>query len=229
MHNNYNLRSVKMKSGFSTAFALLPLTIVNAGLIPRQITSGTSTVQLQPGYNFGTNGDALWASFHTPATCDSVELHWAVGNAWATATIVPEGKPEASNAPGATQFYIKASCNGKDVYAPGNGANYPVPPKPEPVIPKIIAQNYGINGNHLYGEFFVPYNCKSVNIFWAKGTEFQDAPVAAELRSPARESYYATWGVEAETPGATQFYIKATCDGKELVSPGNFVNYQLPA
>ncbi|KAK6338063.1 hypothetical protein TWF696_001534 [Orbilia brochopaga] len=230
-----------MKAGLSIAFALLQLAVVNAGVIPRQITPMAvfNSGPLRPGSDFGLNGDELWVNFKTPTNCDHAELHWAVGNAWAKTPILPEAEPELhasdntkywrmrGNVTDGTQFYIKATCDGKDIYAPGNGANFPMPLKF--VVPNIIARDYGLNGNHLYGEFLIPYNCDPVNIFWAKGTEFQDAPVAAELRFPAIESYYAIWGVEAETPGATQFYIKASCDGKELISPGNFVNYQLKA
>ncbi|KAF3904679.1 hypothetical protein ABW21_db0208170 [Orbilia brochopaga] len=237
-----------MKSAFAAAFVLLPLAVVNAGVIPRQTavswistTDGVESAGLTPGYNYGMNGDLLWVNFHTIAGCGPVEVHWAVENAWAKTPMVAEKPTEpktsdggsywllTGNATSATQFFVKATCGGKEVYAPGNGQNYQIPPPPAPIVPKIIGESYGINGNHLWGEFRVPYNCEAVNIFWAKGSEFQETPVAAELRSPAIESYYATWGVEAETPGATQFYIKATCGDKELISPGNFVNYQLKA
>ncbi|KAK6337693.1 hypothetical protein TWF696_001178 [Orbilia brochopaga] len=92
---------------------------------------------------------------------------------------------------------------------------------------KFKATSFKLDGDTLHGEIDTPEGSEKVEIFWAKGDSWQQAPIIARRGWFNKFQHISYWSFSAETPGATQFYVKASYAGRDIYAPGNFVNYQL--
>ncbi|KAK6525306.1 hypothetical protein TWF694_005451 [Orbilia ellipsospora] len=92
---------------------------------------------------------------------------------------------------------------------------------------KFQATNYGAYDGKISGEIETPEGCENVQVFWAAGDAWQKTPIPTESRWFNKFRHVSYWAFSSPAPGATQFYLKATCAGKDIYAPGNFVNYQL--
>ncbi|EPS39608.1 hypothetical protein H072_6669 [Dactylellina haptotyla CBS 200.50] len=109
--------------------AIVPLTLVNAALLPRQTNPKFRATQ------YSINGTTISGEIETPEGPDSVQIFWAAGDKWNPTPIearrgwFSKGMHIVywsfqAEAPGATQFYAKAHERDGDIFAPGNFVNY---------------------------------------------------------------------------------------------------------
>ncbi|KAJ6264550.1 hypothetical protein Dda_0697 [Drechslerella dactyloides] len=113
----------------SICTAALSMAVASASILPRQTDPKFKAT------SYELTGTTLHGEIDTPEGSDKVQIFWAKGDSWQETPIVAQrgwfNKFEhisfwsfSGEAPGATQFYVKASYVNKDIYAPGNFVNY---------------------------------------------------------------------------------------------------------
>ncbi|KAF3921196.1 hypothetical protein ABW21_db0203295 [Orbilia brochopaga] len=113
----------------SICTAALSMVAVNASLLPRQTDAKFKAT------SFALDNNTLHGEIDTPEGSENVQIFWAKGDSWQQSPITARrgwfNKFQhisywsfSGEAPGATQFYVKASYSGRDLYAPGNFVNY---------------------------------------------------------------------------------------------------------